>query len=82
MAKKTIFRSVITLEVLSDEPIPDDISLSSIANECDNGSYSGITDYKVINQPVSGKRAVKLIHAQGSDPEFFMMDENGNDINE
>jgi len=78
--KKQIYRSVIRLEVLSDEPIPEDISLASIADQCDNGDYSGMSAWKVVNTPVKGKQAVKLIEAQGSDPEFFGMDKNGNEI--
>jgi hypothetical protein len=80
--KKTLYRSVISFEVISEEPIPDGMTLGDIQDECDEGSYSGAHEYKVQNQPVIGKRAVKLVVAQGSDPEFFQMDSNGNDLNE
>jgi hypothetical protein len=82
MTKKTIYRSVISFEVLSDEPIPSDMTLGDIQEECDNGSYSGVHEYIVQNEPVKGIKAVKLIKAQGSDPEFFQMDDKGNNLDD
>lgn len=80
MAKKQLFRTVIKLEVLSEKPIEDGVSLSEIANECDNGDFSGITKWKIINEPIVGKKAAKKVLKQGSDPEFFRMTENGDDM--
>jgi hypothetical protein len=80
--KKTLYRSVITLEVISEEPIPENMTLGDIHEECDNGSYSGITDYLFKNKPIKGMRAVALVEQQGSAPEFFQMDSKGNDISE
>jgi hypothetical protein len=82
MAKKTIYRSVIKFEILSDEPIPDEMTLGELHDECDFGSYSGIHGYISQNKPIKGIKAVHLIKAQGSDPEFFGMDENGNDLDD
>ena len=83
MAKKTIYRTVIKLEILSDEPISDErssMSLAGIVEECETGSFSGSHDFTIVNQKVSGKKAVSLIQNQGSDPEFFGMDDDGNEI--
>lgn len=80
--KKTIYRSVISFEILSEEPIPSDMTLGDIDYECDEGSYSGMHEYTVQNKPVKGKKAVKLIRAQKSDPGFFMMDDEGNELEE
>lgn len=79
---KTIYRTVIEIEVLSEEPIPDDMGLDEIQDECNEGSFSGIYDFKVKNQEVKGIEAVKLIKAQGTDVEFFQMDEEGNELDD
>ena len=76
--KKTIFRSFITLEVVSETPISDVISLSEIAQQCENGDYSGITDWQITNEPIVGFEAAEKLKEMGSDPEFFRMDKNGN----
>jgi hypothetical protein len=80
MAKKTIYKSVIIVEVLSEEPIESDMLLREIADECDTGSFSGIYEFKILNQPIKGVKASKAIMKQGSSPDFFQMDENGNEI--
>jgi hypothetical protein len=80
MAKKQIYRTVIQLEVLSDEPISSGMALSEIADNCENGDFSGCSEWIVTNVPVKGIKAVKLIMAQGSMPEFFNMDDKGNEV--
>lgn len=78
---KPIFRTVFVYEVISDEPILDSVSLETIANETTNGSWSGrFLDNSVHNEELTGKAAVEAITAQGSDPEFFMLDNEGNEI--
>ena len=80
MAKKTIYKSVIIFEVLSDEPISDNMLLSEMANECNTGDFSGIHEFKILNQPIKGIKAAKAVMKQGSSPDFFQMDENGDEI--
>ena len=44
-----------------------------------NGDYSGM----VVNEAsitLNGKETAKALNDQGSDPSFFMLDEEGNDI--
>ena len=79
MAKKKLYRTIIQLEVITEEPLEQQ-PLARIAFECDNGDYSGYTNWKVTNQPIKGKKAAKLVIEQGSDLDFFQMDENGNEI--
>ena len=78
--KKTIYRTVLMVEVLSEEPIPTTMSLGDIAADGDYGEYSLMYTRKVDNKPVSGKAAANLVQRQGSDTEFFNMDLLGNDI--
>jgi hypothetical protein len=80
MAKKTIYKTVIMLEVLSEEPIPDGMTLGDIDRECEEGMYTGRNETTVFNKPVKGKRAAEAVKRQGSDPSFLNMDENGNEI--
>lgn len=80
MAKKKIYRTVIQVEVLSEDPIEHSMSLSEIQRECDEGDYSGSWDTVISNEPISGKEAANKLIEQGSDPEFFQMDEEGNEI--
>ena len=80
--KKTIYRHLLTVEVLSEEPLDPSMSwsLRDIACEIYDGSFSGATTWTTVNEPLTGKVAVKTILAQGSDPEFFRMDNDGNEI--
>jgi hypothetical protein len=77
MKKKVLYRSVIQVEVLSEEPIPEGMELNDILYECSEGAYSCRTKDLVENKEVVGKRAVKLMAEHGSDLEFFQMDSRG-----
>lgn len=80
--KKVLYRSVIQIEVLSEYPIPNTMSLDEIEDECNNGSFSGVHDWKIRNEKIEGLDAIKLTKAQGSSIDFFMMDEDGNEIDD
>lgn len=82
MKKKVLYRSVAIIEVLSEEPIPAEMSLDEIMDECNCGSYSGIHEWKTKNKKIVGKRAATFTTKQGSDVGFFDMDENGNDLSD
>lgn len=87
MAKK-IYRTVVRYEILSEEPFSDKSGdnedlLSFIARECIYGSWSGhFLEEEVLNEELEGKKAADAIIAQGSDTEFFNMDEEGNNLEE
>lgn len=79
--KKKIYRTVFRFEVLSEEPIEESMSLEDIAQETTDGHMSGqFLENEVHNEVLVGGAAVKAVKAQGSDPEFFMMDEKGFEI--
>jgi hypothetical protein len=82
MEKKVIYRTVIEIEVLSEEPIPEDMSLNDIEDECNTGSFSGVHDYKITNEKLVGQDAVNATVKQGSSIDFFGMDEQGNELND
>jgi len=81
MSKRKFYRTVIELEVLSEEPIVD-MAIGDINYEMENGHLSGLYKTKIQDKEVNGKEMAKMLQEQGSDPEFFLLDEDGNDIEE
>lgn len=80
--KKILFRTVIKLEILSEDPIPDGMAIAEIIREANEGNYSAMFSEIVSNKIIFGKRAATLVLNQNSYPEFFGMDEDGNEIDE
>jgi len=81
MAKKKIYKSVLKVEILSEEPI-NNPCLGDIGWQITNGDWSGAQEWDAHNVELVGKEAADATLHQGSDPEFFMMDEEGNEIEE
>jgi hypothetical protein len=79
MAKKTIYRTVITFTVLSEEPISEDEPLSNIADEMFDGDYYG-GPLKFKQTELIGKVAVNEMEKLGYDSAFLGLDEDGNQI--
>ena len=82
MRKKILYRTVIEVEILSEEPLnPEDCdNLKTIDYEITEGSWSGKTETKKINQKLKGIKAADATRRQGSSTDFFFMDKEGNDI--
>lgn len=80
MGKKKIYRTVIQIEILSDEPFTEGQNLNDIEYEITEGHCSGNIETKVSNEILEGKPAADSVRAQGSDPEFFRMDIEGNEL--
>jgi hypothetical protein len=78
--KKKLYKTVIQIEVLSEDPILDTMSVQSIEDECDNGDYSGMHTWITTNEVLEGQAAADATMKQGSSPDFFGMDENGNEF--
>jgi len=81
LSKRKFYKTVVEFEVLSEEPLPDNVDLETLDYETSAGSWSGRfleTKQKVLN----GKQAAKALQVQGSDPEFFRLTENGEDLEE
>lgn len=76
--ERKFYKTVITVEVISDEPVthPD---LALIARQIDSGDCSGRVSMGIC-QTLNGKECVEALRAQGTDTEFFMLDEDGNDL--
>lgn len=66
------YRNVFSIEVLSNDPLPEGMDLESVAYEITDGSCSGMATHALVNQEVSAERMAELLIAQGSDPEFLI----------
>lgn len=73
-------RTIITVEVLSEEPYEFD-NIRQTYEDITNGDCSGsacVTSTEIVDGP----KMAKLLLAQGSDPGFFRLDENGNNTDD
>lgn len=75
--KKKLYYKRIVVDVLSEYPIPEHISLTDLEFEMNEGEYVGTMEVKK-DQEVTGRKAAKMVMAMGSDPTFFGMNEFGN----
>ena len=79
------YRTVVQVEILSDELVPDPADLDGINYQITEGGWSGLAETIVLNEEVSRERMAVLLIAQGSDPSFLLgdvtpCDECGNEI--
>jgi len=81
MAKKPIYRNVLKFEILSDTPLDGSESLENIAYACDKGDCVGrFIENEVTNEKLEGSEASHKLYVMGSQPEFFNIDNEGNEI--
>ena len=79
-SKRKFYRTLIEVEVLSEEAV-DFGDLAAVHYAITDGDCSGqwgITK----SEPVSGPKMAKLLKKQGSDPEFFQLDDHGEDVDD
>jgi hypothetical protein len=81
MSERKFYRTVITVEVLSEEPYNPD-SLSQMAEDCFGGGDCSGKWSITAQQTVDGPQMAQMLKAQGSDPEFFQLAEDGKDLSE
>ena len=79
MSSNTFYRTILTVEVLSEEPVSDALSLADLAREGEDGSFSLVVTSQETTGVSSAEMATLLL-AQGSDPELFLLDEDGRDL--
>ena len=80
MAKKKIYKSVLRVEILSEEPYPESVNLDTVSYDITDGHCSGMLEWESHNAELVGEEGAKALMNQGSDPEFFLMDEDGNEL--
>ena len=82
MTKRTFYKTTITFEVLSEKPIPDDMNISEVMQAADGGPYITNLEETWERQRLNGKQAADALRQFGGDPSFFMLDDEGCDIDE
>jgi hypothetical protein len=77
MTKREFHKTVIQVEVLSEEPVGE-TSLEPVHQQITEGDWSG-TVSTVSTETLDGKQAAEALLNQGSDPSFFRITKNGQD---
>ena len=80
MTGRKFYKTIFTVEVVSEEPLADGMYLEDVAYEITLGGCSGIVRQSDPIELDGMGAAQSLIH-QHSDPRFFNLDEDGNDAN-
>jgi len=81
VTERKFYKTTFVVEILSETPGVGEMSLTDVLTEAENGSFSG--DVKSSEEvEVDGPTMAKLLSDQRSDPEFFNLDENGNDLDD
>jgi hypothetical protein len=81
-SKRKFYRTVYTVEVLSEDPLEADLSLEDITYEITTGNCSGKRGCTIFNEEVDGPTMAKLLRKQDSDPNFFLLNDDGYDVDE
>ncbi len=77
--ERKFYRSVVTIEILSEEPYSS-VDLAQIHYDITEGPCSGQIDIVPQNEVKTGKEMAQLLLEQGTDPEFFQLTSEGVDI--
>lgn len=80
MTERKFHRTVIHVEILSEDPYTFTGNLVDVANDISSGDCSGVAR-TIHEEKCNGARMAQFLLAQGSNPEFFMLDDEGNDTN-
>jgi len=76
MTERKFYKTIIQVEILSEEALPSGLSLTDIDFIISEGDCSG--QLQTISEEVlDGKQAAQALLKQGSDPDFFMLTEEG-----
>lgn len=78
MTSRKFFKTIVKVTVLSEEPIHE-MELNELHYAITEGGMSGEVEYGFQNK-LNGKQAAMELLAQGSDPSFFRLTEDGEDI--
>ena len=81
MKGKKYYKTTFKIEVLSEGGAASDLGLEEILYEITNGEFSGAIECVGVKELTSRQAARELMN-QGSDPEFFNLDEHGNDLDD
>jgi hypothetical protein len=78
---RKFYRTVIEVEVLSEDFYAyGEKDLADIAYDITEGHYNGNVEVKVGNEVIDGPTAATMLIRSGSDPGFFSLDADGNEV--
>lgn len=79
MKKKTLYKTTIHLDILSEHEITPESTFDKLINKCYQGDYLGSINPLKFNRPISGTDAVGFILDNNGDIEKFNISMEGND---
>jgi hypothetical protein len=81
VTERKFYRTIVQVEVLSEEPLgnTESTDLAALAYQITDGDFSGSISIPVVEE-VNGKRMAELLQEQGSDPGFFQLGYGGEDL--
>ncbi len=80
-SKRTFYRTIIQIEVLSESPYSS-TDLEKIYLDISEGAQSGEVTIITDSEEMDSKTCVAKLKEQGSEPDFFLLDEHGHDLEE
>jgi hypothetical protein len=78
VSERKFYRTQVTVDILSDEPVGEITDLDEIHHQITDGGWSGQISITKTEE-VDGPTMATLLRGQGSDPDFFRLDADGND---
>ena len=78
--ERKFYRTVVEVEILSEDTY-DFEDLDILAYDVEDGDCSGQCAITAVER-VSPQQMAELLTKQGSDPEFFGLDANGNEVDD
>lgn len=78
-SNRKFYKTVVTVTILSEDPVNQNIDLGGINHQITDGDWSGEVAMGE-SQKVTASEVAKLLEEQGSDPSFFGLDSEGNDV--
>jgi hypothetical protein len=77
---RVFYVTVVQVTILSEHPYDPDKELDQIFEDITVGDCNGDTTTTLSNEKVNAATAARMLLGSGSDPEFFGIDEAGNDV--
>jgi hypothetical protein len=79
-SKRKFYRTVYTIEILSEGPVPGDLDLEEIMGEVADGTYSARSSSRAVE--IDAVTCARDLVAHGRKPGQFGLDADGNDTDE
>jgi len=81
MSEKKFYRSKVVVEIVSEEPLNPEMSLSDIHYYIDQGDGCGLKQDMEVRE-INAKEAVSTLKEFGSEPSFFGLNDEGEDLDD